>query len=55
MMEKKYDWKKTAVKAGIVAGEVIVAGVIAYIADNPALIFFAPIFEAVLDYLKHRN
>jgi hypothetical protein len=54
-MEKKYDWKKTAVKVGIVAGEILAAGVIAYIADKPALIFLAPIFEAVLDYLKHKN
>ena len=55
IMAKKYDWKKTAWKVGIVAGEIIIAGIIAYIADKPALIFLAPVFEGILDYLKHKN
>jgi hypothetical protein len=51
---KKYDWKKTGTKFLIVAAEVVIAGAIAYIADKPELIFLAPVFEAILDYIKHR-
>lgn len=50
-----YDWKKTAKKAGIVAAEVIIAGLIAYIADKPELLIIAPILEAALDYFKHKD
>lgn len=53
-MATKYDWKKTGVKALIVAGEIVVAGAIVYITDKPELIFLAPIFEAFLDWIKHR-
>jgi hypothetical protein len=52
--KKPFDIKKTLAKVGIVAAEIIVAGVIAYIADKPALLFLAPVFEGILDYIKHK-
>jgi phage shock protein PspC (stress-responsive transcriptional regulator) len=54
-MENKYDYKKTVIKVLWVTAEIAVAGTIAYLADNPGLIFLAPTFEAVLDYIKHKN
>ena len=53
--KKTYDIKKTLVKVGIVAAEILVAGVLAYIADKPALLILAPMFEGILDYIKHRD
>lgn len=55
MTTKKYDWKKTAMKGWIVLVEVLIAGTIAYISDNPALLIVAPILEIGLDWLKHKN
>ena len=53
--KKTYDIKKTLAKVGIVAAEILVAGVLAYIADKPALLILAPMFEGILDYIKHRD
>ncbi len=53
--KKTYDVKKTLQKVGIVAAEILVAGVLAYIADKPALLILAPMFEGILDYIKHRD
>lgn len=52
---KKYDWKKTAIKAAFVLGEVLVAGTLAYIVDNPSLLVVAPILEIALDWFKHHD
>ena len=53
--KKTYDIKKTLAKVGIVAAEILVAGVLAYIPDKPALLVLAPLFEGMLDYIKHRD
>lgn len=53
--KKTYDIKKTLAKVGIVAAEILVAGVLAYITDKPALLVLAPLFEGMLDYIKHRD
>ena len=55
MTTKKYDWKKTARKALFVTGEVVIAGLIAFIADRPELLIIAPILEIALDWFKHKN
>jgi hypothetical protein len=48
-----YNWKKTLLKFGIVAGEVVIAGVFAYWADAPWLLAIAPLLEAIRNFLKH--
>ena len=53
--KNKYDWKKTAEKAGRVLAYVLVLGALAYITEQPALIFLAPVLEGARDYLKHKN
>ena len=50
-----YDWKKTAIKALIVSGEVIVAGIIYYLTGKQEALFLIPILEGALDYLKHKD
>lgn len=52
---KKYDWKKTAKKAGIIAGEIIIAGTIAYLTDYQLFLAIVPALEALRNYWKHRN
>ena len=49
----KWDWRKTLSKGLIVLGEIAVAGIISYIADKPLLMGLAPIFEIILDSIKH--
>ena len=50
----KYKINKTLVKVLYVAGEITVAGGLAYVLNRPELIFLAPIFEGILDWIKHR-
>ncbi|GAH12880.1 unnamed protein product [marine sediment metagenome] len=51
----KYNWKITLKKALWITGEVIVAGVIVYLADNNLWLGIVPIFEALRNWLKHKN
>lgn len=53
--KQKYDWKKTAKKVGRVTAEIVLAGILVYITDNPAFIAVAPILELLYDYVKHKN
>ena len=55
MTKKTYDFKKTLIKVGIVAAEIVVSGGLAYITNKPELLFLAPILEGLLDYIKHRD
>ena len=51
----RYDWKKTAKKALIVAGEVIVAGLISYLTDYQLYLVLVPVLEALRNWIKHRK
>ena len=48
-----YDWKKTLEKFGWSAAFVVVAGLIAYSAENPAWLILVPLLEAAKNYIKH--
>ena len=50
-----YELKKTLSKVGIVLAEIVVAGTLAYIFERPELLFLAPVFEGILDYIKHKD
>lgn len=50
-----YDWKKTGMKVAIVSGEIIVAGLLWWVTNNPTWIVVAPLLEGILDYLKHKD
>ncbi len=55
MMAKiKYDWKITAKKGMIVLAEVIIAGLISYLAENNIYLLLIPILESLRNYIKHR-
>ena len=50
-----YKFKITLAKFGLIALEVIVAGIIAYAVEEPLLIGLVPFAEAIRNYLKHRK
>lgn len=50
-----YEWKKTAGKFLIIAGEVVVSGLIVYFTDNSLFLAAIPLLEAGRNWLKHRN
>ena len=50
----KYNWKITAKKFGIIALEVVVAGLIVYATDHPEFLVIVPLAEAVRNWIKHR-
>lgn len=50
-----YDWKITAKKFGWSLAQVLVAGAIAWAAQEPMFIGLIPIFEAIRNYIKNRN
>lgn len=55
MATKKYQFSKTVVKFGIIAAEVVVAGLISYFTDHVEFLALIPIAEAVRNWLKNRN
>jgi hypothetical protein len=55
MAKKGYDWKITLQKAGIIALEVLLAGVAVYLTDNQICLAIVPIIEAVRNAIKHWN
>jgi len=52
-MTEKYEFKKTLTKFLIITGEVIVAGLIAYLTNNGLYLFLIPTLEAIRNYFKH--
>lgn len=55
MVTKKYDWKKTLYKFLWVFAEIVVAGAIVYFTEHPEFMLLVPIFEAIRNWIKHRN
>jgi len=51
---KKYNWKITAKKFGIIALEILVAGVLSYATDHPEFLVIVPLAEAFRNWIKHR-
>lgn len=54
-MIKKYDWKITAQKVAIIAGELILSSIIAYLTDNAYFLALVPILEGLRNWVKNRN
>lgn len=50
-----YDWKITAKKFGIIALEVIIAGLLVYFTENNIFLSLIPLLEAGKNWLKHRK
>lgn len=50
-----YSWKITLQKAGIIAVEVLLAGVAVYLTDNQIFLVAVPMIEAVRNAIKHWN
>lgn len=53
MVEKKYDWKKTAEKWGKAAIYVTIAGLASVYGGHPVYLAIAPCLHALENYLKH--
>ena len=49
----KYDWKKTLKKFLIVAGEVVVLGLISYFTGRAEFLYLIPVLEAARNIFKH--
>ena len=52
--KQKYDWKKTASKMLWVLAEIIVAGALVYVTENPMYIGLVPVLEGARNYIKHK-
>lgn len=55
MTIKKYDWKITAKKFGLVLLEVAILGGIAYATKTPEVMLALPFLKAAENWLKNRN
>ena len=53
--KQKYDWKKTVNKGVRIAVEVILAGLLVYVTEEPAFIAVAPVLEMIYNYVKHKD
>lgn len=53
-VNKKFNWKKTAMKALQSAVLVFIAGVIAWMEQEPMYLALVPIVEALRNYIKHQ-
>lgn len=53
--KQKYDWKKTVKKGLRIAAEVILAGLLVYVTEEPAFLAVAPLLEMLYNYVKHQD
>lgn len=53
--QNKYSFILTLQKAGIILVQVLVAGAIAYVTEQPEYIFLVPVFEGIRNYIKHKD
>ena len=52
MTKTKYSFWITLKKAGIFLFELLLAGLVVYITDNPNWIFLAPVLEGLRNFIK---
>ena len=50
-----YKFSITTVKALVILGEVVIAGLVVYFTDNNLYLGLIPLLEAIRNWLKHRK
>jgi len=53
-MAKKYKFSITLKKFGIIALEVVIAGLISYFTENALFLGIIPLLEALRNWIKHK-
>jgi len=50
----QYSYKITLKKVAVVFVEVLIAGAVVYVTEQPEYIFLVPVLEGIRNFLKHK-